>query len=65
MKGFIKITDVREQEHYLNLAYILKFVPVLNANGNTVIYIVGLEKVTKIYTNTTAEEIADMIDLAS
>lgn len=65
MKGFIKITDVREQEHYLNLDYILKFVPVLNANANAVIYIVGLEKVTKIYTKTTAEEIVDMIDLVS
>ncbi|WP_343695474.1 hypothetical protein [Flavobacterium sp.] len=65
MKGFIKITDLHDREHYLNLAYILKFEPVENANANSAIFIVGLEKVTKLYTKTTAEEIADMIALAS
>jgi len=64
MKGFIKITDLHEQEHYLNIDYILKFDPLINSNGNTVIHIVGLEKVSKLYTKTTAEEIVDMIDLA-
>lgn len=65
MKGFIKITDLNDRDHYLNIAYILKFVPVINANANASIYIVGLEKTSKLYTMTTVEEIIDMIELAN
>lgn len=65
MKGFIKITDLHDQEHYLNLAYILKFEPLKNSSASTVLFVLGLENAHKLYTKTTAEEIVDMIDLAT
>jgi hypothetical protein len=67
MKGFIKITDVNEQEEYLNIDYIIKFMPILNEEykGNAIIYIAFGEKVSTLQTELTPEEIAVIIDLAS
>ena len=66
MKGFIKITDINQNDHYLNINYITKFSP-LNEDydGKTMLYVSGNEKITRIQTNTTAEEIVGMIDLAN
>ena len=66
MKGFIKITDINQNEHYLNINYIMKFSP-LNEDydGKTMLYVSGNDKITRIQTNTTSEEIVDMIDLAN
>lgn len=66
MKGFIKITDVNDQEHYLNINYITRFCPLDEGHeGKTVFYLSGNEKLTRIQTNNTSEEIVDMIDLAN
>lgn len=66
MKGFIKITDVNDQEHYLNITHVIKFNP-LNEDydGNTIIYLAGGDRVVTIQTSTTPEEVVDMIDLAN
>lgn len=65
MKGFIKITDMHDQEHYLNINHIIKFNP-LNEDydGNTIIYLAGGDRVVTIQTSATPEEVIDMIDLA-
>ncbi|MBC7847254.1 MAG: hypothetical protein H7Y10_12255 [Flavobacterium sp.] len=61
MKGFIKITDVRENIHYLNVNHIINFGPVsANLAGNTIIKTTTEE----IQTSTTSEEVVDMIDLS-
>lgn len=65
MKGFIKITDVNKQDHYLNVDYLVKFSPTSEGHdGKTFIWIVGTQSPTIFQTDSTPEEIADMIDLA-
>lgn len=66
MKGFIKITDVNQYDHYLNINHIVKFNPLNEEyDGNTIIYLAGGQNVVTIQTLSTIEEIVDMIDLAS
>ncbi|MEP6804660.1 MAG: hypothetical protein ABI892_09060 [Flavobacterium sp.] len=66
MKGFIKVTDINNQEHYLNINYIMKFSPLnKDYDGKTMVYVHGNEKITIIQSNNTVEEIIEMIDLAS
>lgn len=67
MKGFIKIVDVNEKEHYLNTHYIIKFTPIYeNSTGATRIYVFENQEDTlrKIITAATPEEVLDMINLA-
>jgi len=65
MKGFIKITDVNNQEHYLNIDYIAKFSSTSEGHeGKAFIWLVGTQSATIYQTDSTPEEIVDMIELA-
>lgn len=66
MKGFIKIIDTSDNEHYINISYIIKFEPAEQEGiyGKTAISIRGYKIPYTIATKTTPEEIVDMIDLA-
>jgi hypothetical protein len=66
MTGFIKITDVQNRVHYINVNHIIKFTTAdARATSNTIIRIIGGDNTTAIQTSTTPEEIMDMIDLAT
>jgi hypothetical protein len=66
MKGFIKITDIHQREHYLNIKYIIKFNTTSEGyEGNTVLVINKVISTATIQTTTTPEEVADMINLAN
>lgn len=68
MKGFIKITDTNQKDHYLNTHYIIKFTPIYGDSiGATRIYVFENQEDTlrKITTTTTPEEVLDMINLAN
>lgn len=66
MKGFIKIIDVRNTQHYVNINYIIEFIPTSEGHeGNAFIQIKFGEKVSTLQTPSTCEEIADMINSAS
>ncbi|MBP1222908.1 hypothetical protein [Flavobacterium sp. 1355] len=66
MKGFIKITNLRGQIIYLNIDYIIKFneLPSKNGTKNTVIRVTSGQEVATLLTNTSAEEIANMIEIS-
>ncbi|WP_276379894.1 hypothetical protein [Flavobacterium sp. H4147] len=65
MKGFIKITDMRKDDHYLNVDYIVKISRTGNGHaGSSFIWVVGTEKPTIFQTDSTPEEIIEMINLA-
>ncbi|AWA30973.1 hypothetical protein HYN48_13285 [Flavobacterium magnum] len=60
MKGFIKVIDVNDKEHFLNIDYIIKFTPTGQAHrGNAIVTTVS----ETIQTTTTVDEIVDMIKL--
>lgn len=66
MKGFIKITDVRQKEQYLNVKHIIKFTATSKGHeGNTSIVFDKVTDFATITTSSTPDEIADMIDLAT
>jgi hypothetical protein len=66
MKGFIKIADVHQREHYINIDYIIKFTTASEGHeGNTILVINKIKESTTIQTTTTCEEVVDMIDLAN
>lgn len=66
MKDFIKVIDVNEEEHYLNINFIIRFTTISeDYKGNTIIYLQGTQKSISIQTNSTPQEVVDMIDLAS
>ena len=61
MKGFIKIQDMRHTDIYLNIDYIIQFLPTSESTaGKTII----TTTVGAIQTHITPEEITDMIDLS-
>ncbi|WP_394760044.1 hypothetical protein [Flavobacterium sp.] len=60
MKGFIKVIDVNDKEHFLNIDYIIKFTPTgQTLRGNAIVTTVS----ETIQTTTTVDEIVDMIKL--
>ncbi len=65
MKGFIKVVDVQDKEHYINVNQIIKFSPAdKRLTANSIIRIVGGDNTSAIQTSSTCEEIVDMIELA-
>lgn len=65
MKGFIKIIDVNNDVHYLNVDYLVKFAPTSEGHeGKTFIWVVGTQSPTIFQTDSTPEEIENMIKLA-
>lgn len=65
MKGFIKITDTRNKLHYLNVDYIIKIGATNEGHaGNSFIYVTSGQSVATYQTNSSPEEIIQMIDEA-
>jgi hypothetical protein len=66
MKGFIKVSDLNNQDYYLNIIYIVQFITLNEEyDGETMVYVTGGANVSRIQTNSTVKEIVDMIDLAT
>lgn len=66
MKGFIKVVDLRDKEHYINVAHIIKFSPVdPSFQGTTNIRITGGDNTTSIVTESIIDEIVSMIESAN
>jgi len=66
MKGFIKVSDLSNQDYYLNISYIVQFITLNEEyDGETMVYVTGGANVSRIQTNSTVKEIVDMIDLAT
>lgn len=62
MKRFIKITDISNNIHFLNVDYIIKFSPSsAGSRVNTRIYLTTNDD---IYTSSTTDEIVDMINIS-
>jgi hypothetical protein len=60
MKGFIKVIDINDKVHHLNIDYIIEFMPSGQAHrGNAIIITTN----STIQTTTTVNEIVDMINL--
>jgi len=65
MKGFIKVIDIQDKEHYINVNQIIKFAPAdQRLSGNSTIRIVGGDNTSSIQTSSTCDEIMDMVELA-
>jgi hypothetical protein len=65
MKGFIKIKDINQVEQFINIDYVIKFGG-LNEDyeGKSILYIKFGEKVSTLQSESTVDEIIELINSA-